>query len=160
MAHTEDHRPGPSGPIGHETSDADLGGVERLVFITLAFLACVFALIYVVYFQLKAREARLDTPPPAIAQRQGDRLPPLPRLQTTPVTDLKRFRETEDEVLNAYRWVDRPAGIAQVPVARAIELIAEHGLPPRPAPPAPAVAAPGASTAQGAPAAAAEPPKP
>jgi len=147
MAHTDDHRPSSSGPIRHETSDANLGGVERLTVITFAFLACVFALIYVVYFQLKAREARLDTPPPAISGRQGDRLPPLPRLQKTPVTDLKQFRETEDEVLNAYRWVDKQAGIAQVPVARAIELIAEHGMPPRPAPPAPTPAAAPAAAA-------------
>jgi hypothetical protein len=158
MAHTEDHRTASSGPIKHETSDANLGGVEGLVFITLAFLACVFALIYVVYFQLKAREDRLDTPPPAIAQRRGDRLPPLPRLQKTPVADLKQFRQAEDAVLNTYRWVDRQAGIAQVPVDRAIELIAEHGLPARPVLPAPGVAtAPGAAAGQPAPA---EPVKP
>jgi hypothetical protein len=140
MAHTEDRRGEPSGPIRHETSDANLGGVERLVFVTLAFLACVFGLIYVVYFQLKAREARLDTPPPPLAQRQGDRMPPLPRLQTTPEPDLRQFRAAEDAALNAYRWVDMQAGVVQVPVDRAIELIAEHGLPPRPSLPAPAPA--------------------
>ena len=145
MAHTDDHRPSSSGPIRHETSDANLGGVERLTVITFAFLLCVFALIYVVYFQLKAREDRLDTPPPAIAQRRGDRLPPLPRLQTTPVADLKQFRAAEEAALNTYRWVDKQAGIAQVPVARAIELIAEHGLPARPV-----LSAPGAATAPGA----------
>jgi hypothetical protein len=154
MAHTEDHRASSSGPIKHETSDANLGGVEGLVFITLAFLACVFALIYVLYFQLKAREARLDTPPPAIAQRAGDRLPPLPRLQRTPVTDLKQFRAAEEAALNAYRWVDKQAGIAQVPIGRAIDLIAERGMPPRPALPAPApAAASGAAAAPPAPAA-------
>jgi len=158
MAHTDDRRAAPSGPIKHETSDANLSGVERLVFITLAFLACVFALIYVVYFQLKAREVRLDTPPPPIAQRLGDRLPPLPRLQTTPYADLKQFREAENVVLNTYRWVDRQAGIAQVPVDRAIELIAEHGMPARPSLPAPAPAAmPAAAAAQPAPTAPARP---
>lgn len=157
MAHTDDRRPSSSGPIRHETSDANLGGVERLIFVTFAFLACVFALIYVVYFQLKAREARLDTPPPAIAARQGDRLPPLPRLQTTPVPDLKQFRAAEDAALNTYQWVDRQAGIAQVPIARAIELIAERGLPPKPAPPAPQDAAAPAAATQPAPAAPARP---
>jgi len=155
MAHTDDRRHAPPGPNGHETSDANLSGVEVIVVVTLVFLASVFGLIYVVFFQLKAREARLDTPPPAIAQRQGDRLPPLPRLQQTPEADLARFRAAEEAALNTYRWVDRPAGIAQVPIGRAIELIAEHGLPPRPAPPAPApvaAAAPGAPVAPPAPA--------
>jgi hypothetical protein len=142
MAHTE-RDAGPRDPeIKHETTDANLGGVERLVVVTGVFLALVFALIWVVYGQLLKREVRNDTPPPPIAQRRGDRLPPLPRLQQTPRPDLAQFRAAEEAALNAYAWVDKPAGIVQVPVARAIDLIVEHGMPKRPTM-APA-AAPGA----------------
>ena len=133
MAHTEKDAAPRDPAIKHETTDADLGGVERLVVVTGVFLALVFALIWVVYGQLLNREVRNDTPPPPIAQRQGDRLPPLPRLQQTPGPDLAQFRAAEEAALNAYAWVDKQAGIVQVPVSRAIDLIVEHGLPKRPA---------------------------
>jgi hypothetical protein len=138
MAHTDPHGGHAGGPIGHETTDANLTSVETVLFVLAVSLAVVFAIVWLVYGQLKAREAGLDTPPPAIAKRTGDRLPPLPRLQTTPYGDLQQFRQAEDRILNGYAWVDQAGGVVQVPVRRAIELMAEKGMPPRPAaPPAP-----------------------
>ena len=144
MAHTENDRVHDDPAARHETTDANLSGVERLVVFMALFLAFVFVLIYFVYGQLLKREARLDTPPPPMAQRQGDRLPPSPRLQRTPGADLAQFRATEDATLNGYAWTDEAAGLAQVPIGRAMELMAEHGMPPRPAMPAPPPSAPGA----------------
>jgi hypothetical protein len=34
----------------------------------------------------------------------------------------------EDE-LNSYGWVDQSAGVAHIPIDRAMDLIVEHGLP-------------------------------
>ncbi|NIW37905.1 MAG: hypothetical protein GWN32_15875, partial [Gemmatimonadetes bacterium] len=50
--------------------------------------------------------------------------PPGPRLQADPIAELQRLREREAEVLESYGWVDEAAGIAQIPIARAIELVA------------------------------------
>jgi hypothetical protein len=144
MAHTENDRAHDDPAIKHETTDADLGGIERLVAFMAVFFVIVFVLIWFIYGQLLKREVRLDTPPPPIAQRQGDRLPPTPRLQTTPSADLAQFRATEEATLGAYAWTDKAAGLAQVPIGRAIDLVAEHGLPPRPPMPAPPTSAPGA----------------
>lgn len=149
MAHTENDRAHDDPAVRHETTDANLSGVERLVVFMTVFLAFVFVLIWFTYGQLLKREARLDTPPPPVAQRQGDRLPPTPRLQTTPAADLAQFRATEDVTLNSYAWVDKQTGLAQVPIGRAMELVAEHGLPKRPSLPAPAGAPGGASTPGG-----------
>jgi hypothetical protein len=53
---------------------------------------------------------------------------PQPELQITPMQDLRRMREIEDAQLRNYGWVDRQAGIAAIPINRAMEILAERGL--------------------------------
>jgi hypothetical protein len=148
MAHTDPHGGHHGGPINHETTDANLTGVEKLIAAVVVFLAATAVAMWLVFDFFFARQVGQDVKPPAVANRQGDRLPPLPRLQTTPYADLAKFRQAESAAVTSYAWVDKANGIVQVPVARAIELIAERGLPafaPAVAPatevaPAPAVA--------------------
>ena len=59
------------------------------------------------------------------------KLPPEPRLQSTPVKDLAAIRAEEDAVLNGYAWVDKEKGVVRIPVDRAIDLLAQRGLPAR-----------------------------
>jgi hypothetical protein len=59
----------------------------------------------------------------------GDQMPPEPRLQTQPSADLARLRRDEDQTLGSYKWIDPPQGIVQIPIDRAIDLLAERGLP-------------------------------
>lgn len=58
-------------------------------------------------------------------------VPPAPVLQSNPHADLVRLRAREDSVLTGYAWVNRPAGLARVPVDRAMELLLRQGLPAR-----------------------------
>jgi hypothetical protein len=53
---------------------------------------------------------------------------PQPDLQVSPTQDLKRMRATEDAQLGAYGWVDRQAGVAAIPIDRAMAILAERGL--------------------------------
>jgi hypothetical protein len=129
MAHTDPHGGHHGGPINHETTDANLTGVEKLIAVVVVFLAATAVAMWLVFDFFFARQAGQDVKPPAVANRQGDRLPPLPRLQTTPYADLAKFRQAEAAAVTSYAWVDKANGIVQVPVARAIELIAEQGLP-------------------------------
>jgi hypothetical protein len=47
--------------------------------------------------------------------------------QLAPVSDdLKNLRNSEDEVLNSYKVVDKQNGVVQIPVKRAMELIASE----------------------------------
>src|SRR5690349_20533297 len=57
---------------------------------------------------------------------------PAPQLQPDPVADLNKYREAVEQQLNPAGWVDQKAGIAHIPVERAIELVAQRGLPVRP----------------------------
>ena len=78
---------------------------------------------------------RAEISPPALPYEEGaPKLPPEPRLQPSPTADLHELKAREDDVLNHYRWIDRANGVVGIPVNRAIELIAQRGIPPQKAP--------------------------
>jgi hypothetical protein len=56
---------------------------------------------------------------------------PAPHLQLSPHDDLVAWRAREDAELTSYAWVDRSNSIVRIPIDRAIELIAQRGLPTR-----------------------------
>lgn len=58
-------------------------------------------------------------------------LAPPPRLQTNPQVDLAAFQKNENGKLNSYGWVDRERGVLRIPIERAMDLIAQRGLPTR-----------------------------
>jgi hypothetical protein len=62
---------------------------------------------------------------------EARQLPPEPRLQISPQQDMRQMRAAEMAALHSYGWVDRQAGIVRIPIERAIELLAERGLPAR-----------------------------
>jgi len=55
--------------------------------------------------------------------------PPEPRLQVQPGVDLVQMRHEQNTRLNNYGWIDREAGIAHIPITRAMEIVAEQGVP-------------------------------
>jgi len=59
-------------------------------------------------------------------------LPPTPRLQVEPAADLNQMRQTQEEMLNSYGWVDKTAGTVRVPIDRAMDMLIEQKLPVRP----------------------------
>jgi hypothetical protein len=121
---------------GHELSDAQAWPILRfLAFLVVASIATAAA-VAVFYNYLEGREAREKTARYPLAVGQARPLPPPPRLQTYPFTDLKDLRREEEQILDHYQWVDKNAGVVRIPVERAIELTAERGLPVRGATPA------------------------
>ena len=54
---------------------------------------------------------------------------PAPRLQPDPVAELNEFRAREDQILNSYGWVDQKAGVAHIPIDRAMDMLVARGLP-------------------------------
>jgi hypothetical protein len=52
-----------------------------------------------------------------------------PALQSHPAAERAERHEQELRRLNGYGWVDRDAGIAHIPIDRAIEILALRGLP-------------------------------
>jgi hypothetical protein len=52
---------------------------------------------------------------------------PQPVLQKRPQDDLKRFELEQRMALEGYGWVDRPKGIAHIPIAEAMRIVAAQG---------------------------------
>jgi hypothetical protein len=75
---------------------------------------------------------------PALEQEQLAKLTqqfPTPRLETDDGNqDLADLHEREDLLLSYYSWIDRSKGTVRIPIERAMELIAQRGLPVAPAP--------------------------
>jgi hypothetical protein len=71
---------------------------------------------------------------------------PAPELQKNPQGDLQNFERDQRATLSGYGWVDRPKGIARVPIEQAMQMIAAHGSHAYDAPDQPAVTQSPAST--------------
>jgi hypothetical protein len=72
---------------------------------------------------------------PAPMREEGPHFPPEPRMQgmpghlTDPQHDMREKVEADTKANNELGWVDKNAGIAQIPVKDAMKLIVEKGLP-------------------------------
>lgn len=117
---------------GYEKRDAD----ARWIFGIVAFLL-VSGLI--IHFCIAGVLSRMEKKPmprdswsgarPAVNSGAEPRGVPL--LQLAPEVDLQAFRAREDAELTTYGWIDRTAGVVRIPIDRAMELIAQRGLPAR-----------------------------
>ena len=59
---------------------------------------------------------------------------PTPRLQLDDGNqDVANLHKREDLLLNNYSWVDQSKGVVRIPIERAMELVAQQGLPVAPA---------------------------
>lgn len=115
--------------VGHEESTVELRPIILFALILVIVSVLSFAGVWLMLDFLRLNQARTDIPLSRLADPQS--LPPAPRLQVSPTRDLMQTQQTEDAILNAYRWVDRDAGIVGIPVERAIQILAERGLPAR-----------------------------
>jgi hypothetical protein len=75
------------------------------------------------------KQAETDTrivPPDEIAKF------PEPRLERNERVEINDFRLKEEQTLNSYGWVDEKAGVVRIPIERAMQLLAQRGLPTNP----------------------------
>lgn len=109
---------------GYEHHDAR---VRNLLFIGLAIL-CALLLSGVtvagLIWYLDSREQAYVTPLEASSQQ-----PPEPRLEAYPPANGERIVSQAQQRLARYGWVDREGGLAQIPIERAMSIIAAEGWP-------------------------------
>jgi hypothetical protein len=117
----------------HEETDINVWAVAKFAIALALVCAAVLALLSGLfrYFLRQSAEEQAAQPSRGLSIKQGQ-LPPEPRLQATPVLDLRAMRAAEDQVLNSYGWVDQSKGVVRIPIDRAIDLLAQRGLPSRP----------------------------
>ena len=118
--------------VHHEESDVNVraifGFAGALIIVAIVVHLAAWGLF--VYFGNR-EAARAPEFPMAVAGEPRE--PPSPRLQVAPRQDLQAFREQEEAVLNGYTWADRRAGTVRIPIAEAMKLTVQRGLPVRPA---------------------------
>lgn len=102
-------------------------------------------LLYYLYRDFQNYYYETSKPALPLARPVGS-VPPEPRVQISPRTDLEQEVSYENAELQKYSWVDRQHGIVAIPIERAMQLIAQRGIPPQKAPPSLKLPVPEAGT--------------
>ncbi|HMK31536.1 MAG TPA: hypothetical protein VK473_17770 [Terriglobales bacterium] len=117
-----------------------VGFLLGLGLMTLAMVLVAWGVL--IFLNHAVTEQRAETAPPPLTTipqevRRGDPALnfPEPRLEKDERTDIGKLRAANEARLNSYGWVDEKAGIAHIPIERAMDLIVQQGLPARPQPP-------------------------
>ncbi len=119
---------------GHETADIKSRGIVIFLIALAALTILVIFAMRGMFVALENRAARADRRASSGARDAADdsaRRPAGPLLQASPPATLAEMRAAEEEILSTYAWVNADVGIVRVPIERAIELLAERGLPAR-----------------------------
>ncbi len=114
----------PNGSSGHEQSEVDV----RTIVISLAALlvgAMLAALLTIGIFRYFHTVNRVDE----TAKENPQQVPPEPRVEERPYEQLIGVKAREEHALTSYAWVDKKEGTVRVPIANAIEMLAQKGLP-------------------------------
>ena len=115
---------------GHELSDLSPKHIAGFGLSLAILLIVVVVVTYLLHGHYAAVQTSTQAPPRPLASAREPT--PEPRLLVTPGQELKALRAAEDSMLKSYAWVDRKNGIVRIPVDRAIEILAQRGLPTRP----------------------------
>ena len=128
MAENNPHLPETPGTgPGHETGDVNVWAIGKFAFALVAIIAVSLMLLIGLFKYFQTR----DQANPTAVSVDPTKLFPEPRLQRTPIPDLKTVRADEDRTLSTYGWVDPQKNVVRVPIDVAIDLLAKKGLPSR-----------------------------
>jgi hypothetical protein len=113
---------------GYETGDVNVWAVGKFAIALIAIVALSLGLLVGLFKYFQTR----DQAKPVVETQNPNQLFPEPRLQRTPIPDLKTVHAEEDRILNGYGWVDPQRGVVRIPIDVAIDVLARKGLPSRP----------------------------
>ena len=124
-----EYRVTPAG-AGHEHTDANVWIVAKFgLWLLISSIVIAVGMYFMFGLFVEQREEAEQRFPLAAGQER--RLPAAPRLQAFPENEFYEFRLREEATLQHYGWIDRAAGRIQMPIADAMRLTVERGLPVR-----------------------------
>jgi hypothetical protein len=130
----------------HEESDVNVRALIWFMVIFIVFAAVTHAGLYLLYRFYRNLEGGAKANPPisSVAMPRDANVPVTPRLQpfpnrmpnnetvpptaNTPVVDMVEMRESENQRLNTYGWVDQQHGIAHIPIEEAKKRALQSGV--------------------------------
>jgi hypothetical protein len=116
---------------GHETRDISTRVVLIFGISLVVGAVLVNAAVWLIYAQFSRVADRAYPREYPLAHVGAPLEPPGPRLQTRPRDELQRMRAEEDRLLGSYGWVDAARGVVRIPIAKAMAMTVEQGLPAR-----------------------------
>ena len=128
----------PAGPdaqsvaVGHERSDMRPGVVLGGLVLLAVTLGLVLFLVSLLEGSLTGVSLGVSRPTPFVDALTPGPTPPAPRLEAESGSELAGYRAATDQKLHSYRWVDRSQGVVAIPIDRAMDEVAQQGLPARP----------------------------
>ena len=129
-------RPDADDPVAR-SRDVNIRAVFRFGFWLAVGVVAVTLAMLALFRSLEKKDRASDIVLSPIVAANLARTPPEPRLEPLPLAPGQRLRAEEDAILTTYAWVDQKAGVARIPIDRAVEILVERGLPPsNPMPPA------------------------
>ena len=106
-------------PFGHEPTAI----AARRVLWAGAVVAGLVLIIIVVLYQVVQRDV---IPRVARLTERAAAIPPVPRLQTHPHSDLVALLQQEKALLSSYAWTDSTHGAARIPIERAMAIYVQE----------------------------------
>jgi hypothetical protein len=113
----------------HERQDVNSKSLIISIVTILIILGIIHVIVAGMVLLFLAYQRKVNPPPPALATLNPP--PPEPRLQSNPPADMTRMLDEQTRILNSYGWVDQKAGIARIPIERAMDIVARQGMPPK-----------------------------
>jgi hypothetical protein len=113
--------------IGHEASNPRVGRILLLAAGLVGVIATGLAALWLLFAVLQSRAEQADVPISPLAT--AAQLAPGPRLQANPSADWQQVRATAEALLGSYGQGSGDS--VRIPIDRAMELIAQRGLPAR-----------------------------
>jgi hypothetical protein len=119
------HQKASAASPGYETRDANARGVFNF----LVFLGLLLVVSVLLCWGLFRYFSRQQAGPAGSPFEDTRELPLGPQLQVNPREDWLKFHEQQEQSLETFGWQNRGAGIARVPIERAMDLLVQKGLP-------------------------------
>ena len=110
----------------HEPVAVDVRSVVFWGFVLVVLIAGSCVLMYGLVWWFAGSDFA-DFPAPSPVSRARD-LPRAPRIEPNQALAAEQQRERMDEMLSRYAWINKEAGIARIPIERAMDLYAERAL--------------------------------
>jgi hypothetical protein len=129
----------------YEHTDAHIWIIAKFIFwlaVTAVLTHVGLGFMYQMLIEQGARREEGEIRYP-LAASEEHRLPPVPRLQQSPSNEIYDFRRSQQDLLRSYGWQNREQGTVHIPIAEAMRLTLERGLPSRPQEAAPPLETPG-----------------
>jgi hypothetical protein len=116
---------------GHEANSLRVRGLVLFAAALVGVTALVLFVLAPVMSGFSSEEKSLEAL--AVPRFAGDSAQfPSPKIEADPTAELTKMKKEDLGRLAEYGWIDRKAGIAHIPVDRAIEILAKTGLPKQP----------------------------